>query len=105
MRRSIPSSLLCLTLLACAEKPPAPAPSGLTTEQFIDLFVALRDAQSKAPTPDAFEQMKAAAFARSGARAENLERFVKEHSGDPGFMASVWDSVQSRITRGAEQAR
>ena len=96
-------SLTCVlsaALVACS-RPSAPATpaSGLTTGQFISIYVALRQAQSTAHTPEEFERAKQRVFQKAGATPQNLQQFVQEHAADVTMMANVWDTISNRLAR------
>ena len=99
--RSPPIGLILLLLCASCTKPAEPrVQSALSTEQFIDIFVQLRNAQTKHPAPHDFDRAKQEILRKAGATEDDLREFVKVHAQEITLMASVWDSVQSRISRG-----
>jgi O-methyltransferase involved in polyketide biosynthesis len=94
--------LLCsVGLLACDRTTtPATGTSGLSTEQFVDLYVELRKAKRESTADAEFQQKKREILARARTTEENFSRFVDDHGRDLTLMAAVWDSVQRRIDRG-----
>ena len=84
--------------LACNRaQDPVPPSSGLSREEFIELFVALRNAQDSARSAAQFDSMKTKIFDRAGASPESLTRFAAEHGAQVRFMSEVWDSIRSRL--------
>jgi hypothetical protein len=98
MRKTVIGLLLGgLVLTACrANEGPGPS-GGISREQFIELYVALRNAQLNAKTPAEFESTKQQIFARAGVPPESLSRFAAEHGGEITYMATIWDSIKVRL--------
>jgi len=71
--------------------------SGLSREQFIELYVALRNAQQRAHSPAELESMQQQIFARAGVPPECMARFAAEHGSQISYMATVWDSIKVRL--------
>jgi hypothetical protein len=71
--------------------------SGLTDREFIELYVALRDAQNRATSPEEFERVKQNILAEAGAKPESMQQFVREHRTDIKRLAAVWDSIRIRV--------
>ncbi|MBI4409508.1 MAG: hypothetical protein HY561_07345 [Gemmatimonadetes bacterium] len=71
--------------------------SGLSRQTFIEAYVALRQAERDAPTPQEFEARKRTALARLGVTPEELLRFAEVHGQDIRYMSEVWDSVEARL--------
>ena len=104
--RSLPIGLILLLVCTSCTKPAEPpVQSALTAEQFIDIFVQLRNAQTKNAAPQDYARAKQQILRKAGATEDDLRQFVKVHSNQITLMASVWDSVQSRISRGDTIAR
>ena len=71
--------------------------SGLSRQQFIELYVALRNAQLTSPSPAQFESMKQEIFKRAGVSPESMARFAAEHGSEVSYMATIWDSIKVRL--------
>ena len=92
--------VVMLALVACQRTAKSGQPtSGLTTREFIDLYVALKQAQASTHAPADFEKTKQQLFQKAHAQPESLQRFVQEHAGDVKMMANVWDTIASRLLR------
>jgi hypothetical protein len=99
LNHSLVVLLLAAVNFGCvAAGPDAPA-SGLTVKQFVDVYVALRRAQSTARSPVEFEAAKQKALQQARVREQDLEAFIAEHASDVGMMADVWDTIGNRLTK------
>jgi O-methyltransferase involved in polyketide biosynthesis len=92
--------LLAVVLPACDRQTTPPDAGGLSREQFVELFVSLRNAKKSATTPADFEEKKRQLLAKANVTEEQFKRFADAHAEDLVFMAAVWDSIQSRLDRG-----
>ncbi len=72
---------------------------GIGFDQFVNTTVELRQAANQTSSPAAFEARKRAIQARHHVTDADLERFTREHAGDPKLLATAWDSVQARLER------
>jgi hypothetical protein len=98
--RTLLIALLAIGLNAACNKPAAPAvQTRLTTRQFIELFVQLRNAQGKPQSAQEHEQAKQQILRKAGVTEADLRDFVKAHAHDLTLMAGVWDSIQNRLNR------
>ena len=95
---------IVLVLLTACRQPEAPVAQegGLTADQFVELYVGLRELRGQAADSVAYEQQKAAFFKKHGATAEAMQKFVTDNSGNLTLMTAVWNSVQTRINRAHE---
>ena len=95
LRRTVLIALIAAA--GCSPNATSESPSGLTDREFIELYVALRDAQNRATSPEEFEQLEQMIFQEAGAKSESMLQFVHEHRTDIARMAAVWDSIRIRI--------
>ena len=92
--------LIAVLLPACDRSTTPPDTGGLSRDQFIEVFIALRNAKKNAGTPADFEEQKRQILARAKITEEQFKRFGEAHTEDLGFMAAVWDTIQIRLDRG-----
>ena len=92
--------LISVLLPACDRSTTPPDTGGLSRDQFIEVFIALRNAKKNAPTPADFEQRKREILGRAKITEAQFKSFGEAHTEDLGFMASVWDTIQTRLDRG-----
>jgi hypothetical protein len=97
--------LICICsvgLLAACDRnaTPATSTSGLSTDQFVELYVELRNAKRESRADAEFQQKKREILARARTTEEKFSSFVDDHGRDLTLMAAVWDSIQRRIDRG-----
>ncbi|MEX2283229.1 MAG: hypothetical protein WEE89_12165 [Gemmatimonadota bacterium] len=92
--------LAALVLPACDRQTTPPDTGGLSREQFVELFVALRNAKKSARSPADFELQKRQLLADAKVTEEQFKSFADAHAEDLAFMAAVWDSIQNRLDRG-----
>jgi hypothetical protein len=97
MRKGI-GILVVVLCAACDRGPSAPA-GGLTDREFVEVYVALRNAHTTARTPEEFARLEEEILRKAGATRESMKQFVEAHSGDLGYMATVWDSIRSQLDR------
>ncbi len=99
MTKTLIQSLLIgvLLLAGCGGADGPTGSGGLLREQFIELYVALRNAQQTARSDIEFETMKNQIFERAGVSPESLTRFAAEHGGQITYMATIWDSIKVRL--------
>jgi len=105
MKNTLRILLLALPLLGCNRNAPLAEPSGLTRNQFIDIYVQLRRAQTRTHTAQEFEQQKKQIFQKAGVSEEALQKYVKENANDVAVLADAWDTISNRLTLPADTAR
>lgn len=105
MRGSIITISMLVLLAGCSRLEQPADTSGLTAQEFVELYVGLREARARSTDAAGYEQQKAALFKKYNATPEAMDAFLKANSHDLTFMAAVWDSVQTRINASAEVAR
>jgi hypothetical protein len=105
MKNTLRLLLLALPLLACDRSAPVAEPSGLSRNQFIDIYVKLRRAQVRAQSAQEFQRLKQQVFREAGVSEESLQKYVKEHANDVEILADVWDTISNRLTQPADTAR
>jgi hypothetical protein len=86
-----------LVFAACQATQTPTTSSGLSREQFVDLYLELRNAQNTARSMAELETMRNAIFTRAGASPDQMTRFVAEHGDEIKFMSTVWDSIKNRL--------
>ena len=86
---------------ACAGEPTDGTGGGLTPESFIEIMVALREAERGVLESDSaraeFERERSRILAEHDATEDDLREFVRAHEGDFSLMTQVWDSVAQRL--------
>ena len=90
--------LLLLAATACGgETSPEPPADLLTREEFVAVYVELRQATlvtgMQAPTPEIREEV----LTRFGVEAQQLMDFVEFYGRDVPTMRSIWEEVESII--------
>jgi hypothetical protein len=98
---------LCIALLltlavglgGCAgERADAPV---LTQEQFVDIIVALREAEREVAEEDSaaarFEERKRGILERHGTTEDQLRAFIVTHRDDLPVLQAVWDTITERL--------
>ena len=93
-------SLIAVLLPACDRSTTPPDTGGLSRDQFIEVFIALRNAKKNALTPADFEEQKRQILARAKITEAQFKNFGQAHAEDLKFMAEVWDTIQTRLDRG-----
>jgi hypothetical protein len=87
--------------VGCAREPTDQVGTGLTPESFVEIMVALREAERAANATDSagveFEGRKERILAEHGATEEELRDFVRRHHGDFALMNRLWDSIAQRL--------
>jgi hypothetical protein len=92
--------LIAVLLPACDRATPPPDTGGLSRDQFIEVFIALRNAKKNALTPADFEVQKRQILGRAKITEAQFKSFGEAHTEDLAFMAAVWDTIQTRLDRG-----
>lgn len=88
---------------ACGATEPTNQDLVLKPAQFIDIVVAIRQAEPELADHDdestvrEFERRKAEILKEHGATEEALRNFVDRHYRRPGVLAAVWDSIANRL--------
>ncbi len=83
----------------CAgESADAPA---LSSEQFIDVIVSLREAEREVADEDSaaalFEERKRVILERHGATEDQLRAFIVRHRGELPVLQAAWDTITERL--------
>lgn len=93
--------------LACGDSEPGASAPGLTRSEFVDVVVALREAertvQAEAPQDSAdarFEERKDSILAAHGTTITELEEFLAFHA-DLAYQDALWDTITQRLKRPA----
>lgn len=73
--------------------------SGISREEFIEAYAALRQAARDAGSFDDFEDRKRTILEERGVTAGDLVEFARAHGGDVPSMADLWDTLDARLTR------
>lgn len=94
--------LLSLSSAGCGAAHPAREKAGgLATEEFIEIYIALRRAAVEAGDSLAlFEVRRAEILDRYGASGQDLLDYVELRSVDLKAMSAVWDTIYHRLSRG-----
>jgi hypothetical protein len=94
---------LVLGVGAC-EREPTGGDRALTPAEFIEVIVALREAELEVERevhPDSveveFARRRDEIFERYGVGPEGVRAFVERYHDRPGVMSSVWDSIAHRL--------
>jgi len=94
------TALIGILLLPGCQQNPAPQgvePSGITSQQFVTVYVELWRARTAATTAEQYEEQKKQILERAAVSERALQLFTAEHADDITYMAAVWDSVQNRL--------
>lgn len=70
---------------------------GVTQEEFIEAFVALRAAGLQSATGVISPEDRERILAAEGVTQEELLEFAEIYGGNSPFMKDLWDSVESRL--------
>jgi len=92
-------TVLVLTAGACDRAPSAPGDGGISSEQFVNAYVKLMQAQNLVGSAAEFEQRKRTVLEDLGVTEKQLQEFVQVHADDISMMAMVWDTIQTRLAR------
>ena len=82
------------------------APEGLTRAEFIDVVVALRNAELDLEAPDSvfeerFRERRDSILDAHGTTQNELYEFLEQHT-DIQYMDAVWDTITERLKRPGE---
>ena len=105
MKNTLRILLLALPLVGCNRNAPVAEPNGLTRNQFIDIYVQLRQAQQRTHTAQEFEQQKKQIFQKAGFSEDALQKYVKQNANDVAALADAWDTISNRLTFPADTVR
>lgn len=93
----------CAALLAggCANEPTTEEVGALTPDAFVDVIVALREAERAAVAEDSahlvFQARKEEILAEHDVTEEDVRDFVRLHEGDFALMDRLWDTIAQRL--------
>jgi hypothetical protein len=100
----ITTALLALVLAGCGDLgPQAERQKTLTVAQFVDVIVALREADRQADPDSAaveYERRRPEILAEHGVTEEQLREFVDRNQARIDRMAAVWDTISRRLRVG-----
>jgi hypothetical protein len=103
-RRWVVGALLPLVLVGCDALAPTSRDGGLTKAQFVDVIVALREAEREIiqdVTSDsahvAFAERRDEILQRHGVSEEDLRQFVARHRDRPALVTDAWDQIAQRL--------
>lgn len=98
------AAVLTLVVGGCNAVDPTSRDAELTRDQFVDVIVALREAErevvQEAPADSLqprFIQRREEILAEHGVTADDLREFVARHQGRPSVMAGVWERIAERL--------
>jgi hypothetical protein len=98
------ASVLPLVLGGCNATEPTGRDAELTQDQFVDVIVALREAEyevvQEAPADSLqlrFIQRRDEILAAHGVTADHLREFVGRHQERPSVMAAIWERIAERL--------
>jgi hypothetical protein len=86
-------SLAIALVFACQEQLVEPMPR----EKFIEVMVALRNANQTATSASDFDARKAEILAKAGVTDSLLLEFVRAQGGNEKSLALLWDSINARL--------
>lgn len=102
-RRWAMTALLPLALTGCGGEPAAPG-QPLAPGEFVDIIVALRQAEREVELeahPDSleleFERRKLEILDRHNATEEQVRAFMESNRDRPAVIAAAWDSIAQRL--------
>lgn len=85
----------------CAGEPTTEEVGALTPDAFVDVIVALREAEREAVVEDSahlvFQARKEEILAEHGVTEEDVRDFVRLHEGDFALMDRLWDTIAQRL--------
>jgi hypothetical protein len=103
-RRWLVGALLSLLFVGCDGLAPTSRDGGLTKAQFVDVIVALREAEREIIQEVAgdsahieFAQRKDEILERHGVSEEDLRQFVARHRDRPALVTDAWDQIAQRL--------
>ncbi len=69
----------------------------LDRERYIDIYVEILRARAGAPDTAVAVDSTTAVLARHGVTEDDLDEFAWRHADDPGFLASAWGEIATRL--------
>jgi hypothetical protein len=103
-RRWLAAALFPLVVVGCDALDPTARDGGVTKERFIEVIVALREAERELVLDESsdsahieFAQRKEDIFQRKGVSEYDLRQFVTRHRDRPAVMTDVWDQIAQRL--------
>jgi hypothetical protein len=103
-RRWLAAALLPLILVGCDALAPPARDGRLTTAQFVDVIVALREAEreiAQEVTGDSadtvFAERRDEILERHGVSEGDVRQFVTRHRDRPAIMTDTWDQIAQRL--------
>ena len=98
--------VLAAGALACDGGEAAVAETGLTSEEFVEVMVALREAERAVMQEDSAQELfvrrKAEILERHGTTEEEIRAFVTAAARDLPRLEAIWDEISSRLRRPGE---
>lgn len=98
------AAVLPLIVSGCNAVEPTARDGELTRDQFVDVIVALREAEQElvqeAPADSLqprFIQRRDEILAEHGVTADDLRTFVRRHQERPSVMAEMWERIAERL--------
>lgn len=86
----------------------ADAPDQLTSEEFVEIVAALREAERAVTDQDSagahFVERKAAILAEHETTEAELLAFIASHDGDVARLQAVWDTISQRLKQATGEA-
>lgn len=107
-RRTAPlaAALAVLAALGCGRGEATGADTGLTSEEFVEVVVELREAELAVMEEDSAQEMfvrrKAEILERHGTSEEEIRAFVATASRDLPGLEAVWEEISGRLRRAGE---
>ncbi len=71
--------------------------ASLDRERYIDIYVEILRARAGAPDTAVAVDSTTAVLARHGVTEDDLDEFAWRHADDPGFLASAWGEIATRL--------
>lgn len=71
--------------------------ASLDREHYIAIYVEILRAQAGAPDSVAAVDSATKVLARHGVTEDDLGEFARRHADDPGFLASAWGEIATRL--------
>lgn len=86
-----------VTSTGCSEAQPV---EPMSRETFIEVVVALRQANREETSADAFLERKREILEQAGVTDSGVVEYARIHESDIAFMAATWDSIARRLREG-----
>lgn len=98
--------LAVLATLGCGRGEATGADTGLTSQEFVEVIVELREAERAVMEEDSAQEMfvrrKAEILERHGTSEEEIRAFVAAASRDLPRLEGVWEEISGRLRRAGE---